>query len=52
MIESVYAYQNLRNALFEHLRPYAESHKPVSEEAVRDFFREHAARNPHLPINR
>ena len=52
MIESVYAYQNLRNALFEHLRPYAESHEPVSEEAVRAFFREDAARNPHLPISR
>ena len=52
MIESVYAYQNLRNALFEHLRPYAESHEPVSEEAVRAFFRGDAARNPHLPISR
>lgn len=43
MIESLYAYQSLRDALFEHLRPYAESHEPVSEETVRAFFREQTA---------
>lgn len=43
MLESLRAYQELRDALFEHLRPYAESHEPVSEEAVRAFFRDHVA---------
>ena len=42
-IESLHAYQSLRDALFNHLRPYAESHELVSEEAIRAFFREHIA---------
>lgn len=44
MLESLRAYEQLRNALYEHLRPYAERHEPVDEEAVRAFFREHEAR--------
>ncbi|WFC96624.1 RING-type E3 ubiquitin transferase [Malassezia brasiliensis] len=44
MLESLRAYEQLRNALYEHLRPYAERHEPVDEEAVRAFFREHKAR--------
>lgn len=43
MIESLHAYQNLRDALFDHLRPYAESHELVSEETVRAFFQQHLA---------
>ena len=44
MLESLRAYVDLRDALYEHLRPYAQSHEPVSAEVVRSFFREHAAR--------
>ena len=43
MIESLHAYQNLRDALFDHLRPYAENHELVSEETVRAFFEQHLA---------
>ncbi|WFD23264.1 RING-type E3 ubiquitin transferase [Malassezia equina] len=42
MLESLRAYERLRDALFAHLRPYAQAHEPVTEEAVRAFFREHA----------
>ncbi|WFD30471.1 RING-type E3 ubiquitin transferase [Malassezia sp. CBS 17886] len=44
VIESLRAYQDLRDALYEHLRPFAESHEPVSAAAVQTFFREHAAK--------
>lgn len=44
MLESLRAYQGLRDALYEHLRPFAERGELVSEEAVRAFFREHQAR--------
>lgn len=43
MLESLRAYQGLRDALYEHLRPFAERHELVSEEAVRAFFREQEA---------
>ena len=45
MLDSVRAYQKLRDALYEHLRPFAERHEPVNEEAVREFFRDHARSN-------
>ena len=45
MLDSLRAYQKLRDALYEHLRPFAERHEPVNEEAVREFFRAHARSN-------
>lgn len=45
MLESLRAYQGLRDALYEHLRPYAERHEPVSEAAVRAFFEKHRTAN-------
>ena len=45
MINSLHAYQGLRDALYEHLRPFATSHEPVSAEDVRAFFRDYEARH-------
>ena len=45
MLDSLRGYQKLRDALYEHLRPFAERDEPVSEEAVREFFRDHAVRS-------
>ena len=47
MLESLRAYERLRDALFAHLRPYAQAHEPVTEEAVRAFFREHVGAGQH-----
>lgn len=40
MIESLRAYEGLRDALFAHLRPFAEKHEPVDEDTVRSFFKD------------
>ncbi|PWN91413.1 hypothetical protein FA10DRAFT_300027 [Acaromyces ingoldii] len=39
MINSLEAYNHLRDALFQHLRPFAAEGRVVDEESVRDFFR-------------
>ncbi|KAN0065110.1 hypothetical protein ACQY0O_001607 [Thecaphora frezii] len=39
MLDSLQAYNKFRDALWEHLRPFASSGKAVSEEDVRAFFR-------------
>lgn len=39
MMESLQAYNRMRDALFAHLRPFADQGKVVDAESVRDFFR-------------
>jgi E3 ubiquitin-protein ligase UBR7 len=39
MMESLQAYNKMRDALFDHLRPFAEQGKVVDAESVREFFR-------------
>lgn len=40
MLESLQAYNRMRDALFEHLRPFADQGRVVDEESVREFFRQ------------
>lgn len=49
MLDSLRAYEHLRDALFDHLRPYAERHEPMDEAAVRAFFREHGSQRRTRP---
>ncbi|WFD00539.1 RING-type E3 ubiquitin transferase [Malassezia yamatoensis] len=44
MLESLRAYQDLKEALYDRLRPFAERKQVVDEETVRTFFREHEER--------
>lgn len=39
MMESLQAYNKMRDALFDHLRPFADQGKVVDAESVREFFR-------------
>ncbi|PWN51149.1 zf-UBR-domain-containing protein [Violaceomyces palustris] len=39
MLNSLEAYNKFRDALWDHLRPFAQSGKVVDEEAVREFFK-------------
>jgi E3 ubiquitin-protein ligase UBR7 len=44
-LEAMEGYGRLRAALFEHLRPFAQSGKTVDEESIRRFFEEQRARD-------
>lgn len=39
MMESLEAYNKMRDALFDHLRPFAESGRVVDGDSMREFFR-------------
>lgn len=40
VLEGIYAINNLRDQLTEFLKPFAESHIPVSKEDIQSFFEE------------
>lgn len=48
MLKSLEDYKKMRDALYTHLRPYAESGKVVDGESMREFFRKQKEKDSSL----